>query len=186
MVRALESGSSSAHQTVSLELLNHSFSTFQEAFDPVRVLRAIFRLATLAPSPNAANAASMGAVRNLARQAILSIASHNAPLFLTVLNLDTVQTGSDPEERASTLKLLAFMIRKVCLYQLNVDPSQRDMSPRISRARASHLLTHRHVTPNRNRWCSLQACRVWWKQWWRVSTRVRACAEPCSRLRRSY
>lgn len=51
-------------------------------------------------------------LRNLARQAVLAAASVNAPLFMTVMSIDAIQSDADPEERATTLKLIAYMVRK--------------------------------------------------------------------------
>lgn len=98
-----------AHQNISLELLTRGFSTFQSYFDAVRVLRSIFRLAAATQPAGAIQ----NPMRSLARQAILSVASVNAPLFLTVLSFDAMQAQADPEERAATMKLIAFMVRKV-------------------------------------------------------------------------
>jgi hypothetical protein len=105
--RSLESTSNAPHQTVSLELLIQGFLVFQSYFDAVRVLRSIFRLSTTTAVPVST------AIRNLARQAILTVASLDAPLFMTVLSFDAMQADADPEERAATMKLIAFMVRKV-------------------------------------------------------------------------
>ena len=105
ILRSLESDLHVAHQAVSLELLIRGFSTFQNYLDAVQVLRSVFRLATAVNISNV--------LRNLARQTILSVASVNAPLFMTVLSFDAMQADADPEERAATMKLIAFMVRKV-------------------------------------------------------------------------
>ena len=74
----------------------------------MKVLRSIFNLAT----SSSTDPVAIG-LRNLARQAVLSIAAVNAPLFMTVLSFDAVHNEADTDERARTMKLVAFMVRKV-------------------------------------------------------------------------
>ena len=76
----------------------------------MRVLRSIFHLAT-----STSTLPALVNLRNLARQVVLSIAAINAPLFMTVLSFDAVQADADSEERAKTMKLIAFMVRKVSM-----------------------------------------------------------------------
>lgn len=108
IAQSLDNHEDPACQHVSLELCIRGFSTFQNSFDAVKVLRGIFRLAT-----SSSTAATDTGLRNLARQAVLSIAALNAPLFMTVLSFDAVQSEADTDERARTMKLVAFMVRKV-------------------------------------------------------------------------
>lgn len=115
IVRAIENLDDLNCTCIALELCARGFATFQNAFDAVRALRAIFKLAVnplpVPSSPSIAQGMA-SSVRNLARQAALAAASVNAPLFMTVLSIDAIQNDADPEERATTLKLIAFMIRK--------------------------------------------------------------------------
>ena len=108
--KSLDETDNPASQNVSLELCIRGFAVFQNSFDAVRVLRSIFHLAT-----STSTLPALVNLRNLARQAVLSIAAINAPLFMTVLSFDAVQADADSEERAKTMKLIAFMVRKVCV-----------------------------------------------------------------------
>ncbi|KAL7006212.1 hypothetical protein EMMF5_004333 [Cystobasidiomycetes sp. EMM_F5] len=114
VARAVESTDSVLRQSVALELLIRGFGVFQHWFDAVRVLRSVFKLATSSGAGKTQSAvSSTNGLRNLSRQAILSIAAVNAPLFMSVLASDAAQPDIDPEERASTMRLIAFMVRKV-------------------------------------------------------------------------
>lgn len=116
VARAVESTDSVLRQSVALELLIRGFGVFQHWFDAVRVLRSVFKLATSSGAGKTQSAvSSTNGLRNLSRQAILSIAAVNAPLFMSVLASDAAQPDIDPEERASTMRLIAFMVRKVSL-----------------------------------------------------------------------
>lgn len=118
--RSLEEAQDLAKQNVSLELCIRGFSIFQTFFDAVKVLRSIFRLAvagnaalTSATPSGTSKVSSATALKNLARQAILTVAAVNAPLFMTILSMDSMQLNADPEQRTANMKLIAFMIRKV-------------------------------------------------------------------------
>lgn len=115
IVRAIESLDDLNCTCVALELCARGFSSWQNNFDAVRALRAIFKLAVnnFAAATNMSMSQTMiSSIRGLARQAVLAAASVNAPLFMTVLSIDAIQSDVDPEERATTLKLIAFMVRK--------------------------------------------------------------------------
>lgn len=138
IVRALETLEDLNGTCVALELCARGFATFQAYFDATRTLRAVFRLA-VNPLPASAiqnTPSSMSSsVRNLARQAVLAAASVNAPLFMTVLSIDAIQSDADTEERATTLKIIAFMVRKkpvVLFAQLPrlVDAVVKSLDPR--------------------------------------------------------
>lgn len=115
IIRAIESLDDLNYTCIALELCARGFSTWQNNFDTVRALRAIFRLA-VNPLPSfgsrAISQAMVSSIRGLARQAVLAAASVNAPLFMTVLSIDAIQSDVDPEERGTTLRLIAFMVRK--------------------------------------------------------------------------
>jgi hypothetical protein len=117
ILKSLENVEDPVSTSVALELCTRGFSVFQNYLDGVRALRAIFKIAVnslpaAAATGDASPPPSTSNIRNLARQAILVAASVNAPLFMTVLSIDAIQSDVDQEERAITLKLIAFMVRK--------------------------------------------------------------------------
>jgi hypothetical protein len=107
----LDDDSHPYHQAVATELCSRGFGIWQNYVDAMGLVRQIFGLAT------GRNPSTPSELRNLARQATLHVAGVNTPLFMTTLLFDILNAPS-ALHRNATLKLLGFMIRKVCRRRL--------------------------------------------------------------------
>jgi hypothetical protein len=93
-------------QAIAVELCSRGFPVWQHYTDAVELVRLLFALAT------GKNARTPADVRSAARQAALQVAAVNSPLFITTLSSDVLHTR-EPAQRNATLRLVAFMVRKV-------------------------------------------------------------------------
>ena len=103
----------SPHRALSIELCSRGFQVWQQYVDAVQMLRDLFTLSTTTRK----EAISVHNVGQLARTAVLHIASSNTPLFMTTLSLDILNPGS-LQHRKSVMQLVIFLIRKVILMVL--------------------------------------------------------------------
>ncbi|KAK4046684.1 hypothetical protein OIV83_005887 [Microbotryomycetes sp. JL201] len=101
----LDDASSPHRQAIATELCSRDFQTWQHYVDPTALVRQLFGLATgrLGTTPLE--------LRNMARLAVVNLASINSSLFMTTMLHDIVSSPS-PTHRNATLKLLLFMMRK--------------------------------------------------------------------------
>ena len=94
----------SPHRILAIELCSSGFHVWQHYVDSVNALRALFDLATAGKGEGIQ-----------ARAAVLQIATSNTPLFMTTLSMDIANPGS-VERKKSVMQLIAYLIKKVCLY----------------------------------------------------------------------
>ncbi|KAM0790179.1 hypothetical protein ACM66B_005497 [Microbotryomycetes sp. NB124-2] len=101
----LDDAASPRRQAIATELCSRDFSTWQHYVDPTALVRQLFGLATgrLGTTPIE--------LRNMARLAVVNLASVNSSLFMTTMLHDIVSSPS-AAHRNATLKLLLFMMRK--------------------------------------------------------------------------
>jgi hypothetical protein len=98
----------SKHRVLAIDLCSRGFHIWQHYVDAMKILRALFTLATNSRK-EAITAQNVGAQ---ARLAVLQIASSDTPLFMTTLGLDILDSRS-VEHRKSVMQVIAFLIRKV-------------------------------------------------------------------------
>ena len=164
---SLDAAESPNLQITALELVARGFNILQHHCDAVTTLRHVFKLASQIPASSKDSSTIITTVRNLARHAILAIAAVNAPLFMSVLSFDAVQTNADPEERAASMRLIAFMIKKV-------------------RQRCADKYCMPNVSAYRNQLCYLHPRHDSRKPWSKLLTREARCVGRCNRLRPSF
>lgn len=98
----------SFRQAIAVELCSRGFGIWQNYVDAMSLVRQLFAIAI------GRNPATPNDLRVLARNATLHVAGVNTPLFITTL-LHDILNAPTAAARNATLKLLGFVIRKVCL-----------------------------------------------------------------------
>ncbi|KAK7689913.1 hypothetical protein QCA50_006552 [Cerrena zonata] len=97
----------SPYRALAIDLGSLGFAIWQQYVDVVQMLRAFFTLATSIRKETI----SVHNVGQLARTAVLHIASANTPLFMTTLSMDILQPRN-VQHRKSIMQLVVFLIRK--------------------------------------------------------------------------
>lgn len=98
----------SIYRILAIDLCSRGFSVWHHYIDSMEILRSLFDLATSVRK----DSISIQNVGAQARLAVISIATHNMPLFMGTLCLDILNPPS-VQHRRSVLQVLAFLIRKV-------------------------------------------------------------------------
>ena len=101
----------SPYRALAIDLGSLGFAIWQQYVDVVQMLRALFALATSTKKETI----SVHNVGQLARTAVLHIASANTPLFMTTLSMDILQPRN-VQHRKSIMQLVVFLIRKVGIF----------------------------------------------------------------------
>ncbi|CAL1713651.1 unnamed protein product [Somion occarium] len=97
----------SPYRALGIDIGSRGFAIWQQYVDVVQMLRALFTLATSSrkETPSVHN------VGQLARSAVLQLASTNTPLFMTTLSMDILHPRN-VQHRKSIMELVIFLIRK--------------------------------------------------------------------------
>lgn len=98
----------SPYRALAIDLGSLGFAIWQQYVDVVQMLRALFTLATSTRKETI----TVHNVGQLARSAVLHIATANTPLFMTTLSMDILQPRN-VQHRKSIMQLVVFLIRKV-------------------------------------------------------------------------
>ncbi|WVQ79391.1 hypothetical protein IAT38_001488 [Cryptococcus sp. DSM 104549] len=98
------------HLPLAIELCSKGFANWQTYVDPSDLLRRLFHLATNKEPPSMSSTSSTS-IAAQSRLAVLHVASANAPLFMSTLSMDILDSRT-AESRSSIMKLCVFMARK--------------------------------------------------------------------------